>query len=596
VAVLAVLLAGTGAATDHPIAGTLLRLRDQGPRQRSATFRATTDTAIVPSLAEDPRMLGATLEITGRAPGDGATGVLSLPGTLWRGLGRPTGSKGYVYLDPRCANGVRKIAFRTGRHGGSLIVGARGRNWPYQIQQPQGAIDVSFTIGSEVYCTRFTAFSHDKARRVVAHRAVRPLSCGPGVCGNGVLEDNEECDDGNTVSGDGCSATCEFESAAALCAGVPTVTGTALGTVLVASGLTMPLHLTAPALDPTRIFVVEQPGRIRLIKNGVLLDDPFLAIEDKVSCCNERGLLSVAFHPDFAHNGRFFVDYTNTAGDTVIARYQANAVHDTADPASEQILLTIAQPFANHNGGQLAFGPDGYLYLGMGDGGSGGDPLGNGQSDATLLGKLLRLDVNVEMQPYYRPPPSNPFVGAGDPQDKVWAKGLRNPWRFSFDRGTGDLYIGDVGQDSWEEVDVQPAASHGGENYGWSVFEASHCFHPVSPATDCPDPPIGLVMPVTEYAHDPDCSVTGGFVYRGCRLPDLRGTYFYSDYCTGRIRTFRGVSGGVAQNAGDLTADLAPGAGRSIDNVSSFGEDARGEVYIVDYDGEIYKIVPREDL
>ena len=419
--------------------------------------------------------------------------------------------------------------------------------------------------------------------------SIKAQGCNAPVCGNGIAEGTEECDDGNTNSGDGCSATCQLENSSAVCAGVPTVAGTALDSVRVASGLVHPVHVTAPRLDPNRVFVVEQPGRIRIIKNGALLATPFLAIESRVlSAGSEQGLLSVAFHPDFETNGFLFVNYTRqTDGATVIARYQVSGNPDVADAGSEHVLLTIPQPFANHNGGLNVFGPDGFLYVGMGDGGSGCDPNENAQNDASLLGKLLRINVSTETY-------------------QIWAKGLRNPWRFSFDRATGDLYIADVGQNLWEEVDYQPAPAGSGLNYGWDFYEGRHC----SSGSGCPDPcpaPTGLTMPVLEYCHsqvDPacgshprGCAITGGFVYRGCRMPDLRGTYFYSDYCTAFIRTFRGVLGGNAQNLADRTADVAPGGGLSIGSVTSFGEDARGELYITDQgsgaaDGEVFKLVP----
>lgn len=416
----------------------------------------------------------------------------------------------------------------------------------------------------------------------------------PGDCGNGVVDGIEECDDGNTGGGDGCSATCVLEDTSALCAGVPSVAGTGLGSVRVASGLASPVHLTAPPLDPSRLFVVEQVGRIRVIRNGTLLATPFLAIEGEVgSVGNEQGLLGLAFHPEYETNGRFFVNYTNNSGDTVIARYAVSGDPDAADEDSEQILLTIAQPFSNHNGGQLAFGADGFLYVGMGDGGSANDPLEAGQDDGTLLGKLLRLDVDVETAPFYAVPPTNPDAGAGDPLGLIWAKGLRNPWRFSFDRANGDLYIGDVGQGTREEIDYRAGSSSGGENYGWNVFEGNLCFDPEPDFMDCPlDPPAtGFTMPVVDYTHAEGCSVTGGFAYRGCAMPDLHGTYFYADFCTEFIRTFT-VVGGAAQDAADRTADLAPGSGLSIDAITSFGEDARGEMYIVDRGGEVYRIVP----
>jgi cysteine-rich repeat protein len=593
----ALVLLGHGAgAADHPVGGDLLRLVDpQDVTYRSVRFRARRDAAVAPSTANDPRLVPATLEITGTGPGDGTSGVIPLPVGLWTALGTPPGSKGYRYLDVTVTDGVKKVVFRSGALGGTLAVRGRGAAWPYAITQPQGTIDLRFTVGAEVYCASFTTFAVNEAGRVVARDAPPPADCGgsPSVCGNGTLEGSEECDDGDAMSGDGCSATCQLEDTSALCAGVPTVAGTALDAVRVATGLSMPTHITAPPLDPSRVFIVEQPGRIRLLKNGVLQPTPFLDIDPLVSCCGERGLLSLAFHPDYESNGRFFVNYTDNAGSTTIARYQVSGNPDLADAGSARILLTVTQPFGNHNGGQLAFGPDGYLYCGMGDGGGGGDPLEAGQDDTTVLGKLLRIDVDVETPPYHAVPPSNPNAGAGLPLGLVWAKGLRNPWRFSFDRATGDLYIADVGQSAVEEVDYQPAASTGGENYGWDIFEGSQCYEPLPLFPTCPSPPTGYTMPVLEYGHVFfACSITGGFVYQGCRLPDLRGTYFYADLCADFIRTFQGVSGGMAQNLADRTADLAPGGGVTIDTITSFGEDARGELYIADYTGEIFMVVP----
>src|SRR3989454_1684896 len=401
------------------------------------------------------------------------------------------------------------------------------------------------------------------------------------TCGNGVVEGTEECDDGNTVSGDGCSASCQLENTSAICAGIPTVSGTAIKAVLVASGLAHPVYVTAPPLDPNRLFIVEQPGRIRLVKNGFLQTTGFLDIRSKVeSAGTEQGLLSVAFHPDFETNGFFYVNYTSKPngtiadGDTVVARYHATPTADQADPLSEQLVFTVHQPFANHNGGLNLFGPDGMLYVGMGDGGSGGDPMGNGQSDASNLGKLLRVDVSTL--------PATP---------QRFAKGLRNPWRYAFDRATGDLYIADVGQNLFEEIDFVPAASlTSGLNYGWNIMEGLHCFNTANfgnPLSTCTM--TGLTLPILDYchstsqngctgaerAHPTGCSITGGFVYRGCRMPDLRGRYFYSDFCSGFIRS---LSGGDPATAQDHTAALFPGGTL---NVSSFGLDARGELYVV---------------
>ncbi|MBI1815504.1 MAG: PQQ-dependent sugar dehydrogenase [Deltaproteobacteria bacterium] len=415
--------------------------------------------------------------------------------------------------------------------------------------------------------------------------------CNTSACGNGFLESGEQCDDGNLVNGDGCSATCQLESTTCsdVCAGVSPVSGTAIKAVRVASGLNSPLYVTAPRGDVSRIFIVEQGGAIKILKWGTLLATPFLNLASQIACCGERGLLGVAFHPQYAANGRFFVDYTDPSGNTVVSEYRVSANPDLADSASERIILQVTQPFSNHNGGHIAFGPDNDLYIALGDGGSGGDPLGNGQNSTTLLGKMLRIDVDGAAP--YAIPPSNPFVGSPTARPEIWALGLRNPWRNSFDRLTGDLYIADVGQDSFEEVNYQPVGSAGGVNYGWNTVEGNgHCFNPSSGCDQ-----TGLTQPILDYPHGPGdsigCAVTGGYVYRGCAMPDLRGTYFYGDFCTAFIKTFQ-VAGGVATNQQDRTTDLAPGGGLSIDLLSSFGEDARGEIYICDLGGEVFKIVP----
>jgi len=473
----ALVMAPAARAADHPIGAEVLRLKDPGnARKRRILFRSTGEPDLRPSLDDDPRASGARLEITGSGAGDGAAGPIVLPPSLWEGLGSPPGSTGYVYTDDNAGSGVRRVVFKRTSAGGALVARGRGRAWPYQITQPQGPIDVRFAVGDELYCAQLSFFASNGDGRVLGRDAGAPLSCGDASamrCGDGRAEGVEECDDGDNADGDGCSAACQLEDDASVCAGVAAVAGTALTTVRVASGLDQPLQVTAPPLDPNRVFVVEQSGTIRILENGVLLPDPFLSISGKVSCCGELGLLGLAFHPDFEQNGRFFVNYTNTTGTTVIARYEVGADPNRADADSEQILLAIHQPFANHNGGQVAFGPDGFLYVGMGDGGGGGDPLETAQDDGSLLGKLLRLDVDVEAPPYYAVPATNPNAAAGDPLGLIWAKGLRNPWRFSFDRVTGDFYLGDVGQSGWEEIDVQAGTSAGGENYGWDIFEAT---------------------------------------------------------------------------------------------------------------------------
>lgn len=586
--------AATARAADRPIPADKLLVRDvahpQGPKLR---FAADAVPALAPGALADPRVSGGRLEIVGAGDGDGATGVIPLPPALWSPLGPVGAPTGYEFSDPERRAGVRRIVVRTGTPGSILIVGG-GQKLPYLIEQAQAAIDVRLTVGDDVYCARLTSFSANGGHRVVATDAAAPLACAARTvrCGNRVVEGTEDCDDGNASSADGCTA-CDLTSPAAACEGMSSTFGDAIATELVTDELDTPTFVTAPPLDPHRVFVTEQAGRIRVIQDGVLLPDPFLSITDDVLCCGERGLFSVAFHPDYASNRRFFVYYTDNDANLVIARYQATSDPNVAEPASKRVLLTVPHPtYGNHNGGQLAFGPDRYLYAGFGDGGGGGDPDENAQDPAHLLGKLLRIDVDVAKRPWRAVPPDNPNAGAGPKLGLIWATGLRNPWRFGFDRGTGDLYVADVGQGSIEEIDVQPASSGGGENYGWDVFEGSSCFEPTPPATSCPDR-APFTFPVLEYDHGQGCSVTGGYVYRGCALPDLHGTYFYSDYCSSFVRTFRGVAGGVAQDQRDRSTDLEPAGARTLDNVVSFGEDARGELYVVDRDGELYRIVPR---
>ena len=352
-----------------------------------------------------------------------------------------------------------------------------------------------------------------------------------------------------------------------------------------AGGFVQPVHVSHADDGSGRIFVVEQAGRIRILDNGFVLPSPFLDISPNVVCCGEQGLLSVAFPPGFASKGYFYVNYTGipvapaVVAPTVIARYRVSADNaNVADPASEEMILTIPQPYANHNGGQLAFGPDGYLYVGMGDGGSGGDPLNNGQTPGTLLGKLLRIDVEAGVVPYGIPS-TNPFLGMAGYREEIWALGLRNPWRFSFDRLTGDLYIGDVGQGAVEEVDVQPAGSPGGQNYGWNIMEGGGCYNSAACNT------AGLTLPIATYDHSQGCSVTGGAVYRGTALPALQGIYFYGDYCSGRIWGLR------MGDAGWETAVL-PVPGALPMNITTFGEDEAGNVYVANYaNGELLQVL-----
>ncbi len=339
-----------------------------------------------------------------------------------------------------------------------------------------------------------------------------------------------------------------------------------------------PVFVTAPPGDQHRVFIVDKGGRIRIVKNGVLLAGPFLDISNRVSGGDEQGLLGLAFHPNYAGNGRFVVDYTNTAGDTRVAVFRVSANPDVADPASEQVVLSIPQPFSNHNGGMVVFGPDGKLYIGTGDGGSGGDPQGNAQNRNSLLGKLLR--VSLDDNGLLSIPPDNPFVGEPGVRGEIWSYGLRNPWRFSFDRSTGDLYIADVGQSTREEVDIAtPALNRGkGLNFGWNVMEGTACYD----SSSCNR--TGLTLPVLDYTHADGCSITGGYVYRGAALPALAGRYFYSDWCSGWVRSFR-FSNGTAADPQDWPT-LQPGGG-----VASFGEDGRGELYLMT-GSAVYRIVP----
>lgn len=335
---------------------------------------------------------------------------------------------------------------------------------------------------------------------------------------------------------------------------------------VIASGLQRPVDLQPDGSG--RLFVIEKAGRIRIIENGQLLNASFLDITDRVgSRGNEQGLLGLAFHPQYGENGWFYVNYTDTNGDTVLARFQASSVANRSDPGSELRLLGADQPYPNHNGGALAFGPDGYLYAGLGDGGAAGDPQGNAQSLDTLLGKILRLDVDSG-EPYAIPG-DNPFG------NEIWAYGLRNPWRLSFDTATGDLYIGDVGQGEWEEIDFLAAGSAGGANFGWDHREGAHDYEGGGPA--------GMIDPVAEYSHpEGGCSVTGGYVYRGA-MPEWNGIYLYGDYCTGIIwGLFRSVAGWQEQQLFDVDV-----------TITSFGQDENGEVYLVSDSGSIHRLVPR---
>jgi glucose/arabinose dehydrogenase len=361
--------------------------------------------------------------------------------------------------------------------------------------------------------------------------------------------------------------------------------GTSLVLQEIVSGLTEPLFLDAPKGDE-RLFIVEQSGKIMVVKGGELLPTAFLDIEGSVSGGNEQGLLGLAFHPDFATNGRFFVNYTDNAGDTVVAEYTATGGADVAN-ATGKILLTIDQPQSNHNGGMIAFGADGYLYIGSGDGGGGGDQhgaIGNGQDLNTNLGKLLRIDIDSGDP--YAIPADNPYAGGGG-SPEIWAYGLRNPWRYSFDSMTGEVYIADVGQgpnnNPLEEVNVQAGAT-ANVNYGWRIMEGTQCF---LPSSGCDMG--GKVLPVHTYPHDQGrASITGGYVYRGSCLPDIQGRYFFGDYAGTQIYSFEHAAGAIT-NLQDLTSTLDPNG--DINRLTSFGEDGFGELYVVSRNGRIFRIV-----
>jgi glucose/arabinose dehydrogenase len=349
-----------------------------------------------------------------------------------------------------------------------------------------------------------------------------------------------------------------------------------LRTQAVISDLERPVAITHAGDGSGRLFVTLQRGRVVIHDGTRVLPTPFLDITQLVSCCGERGLLSVAFHPNFTNNGFFFVNYTGSQGETVIARYKVSDNPDVADPLSRVTIMTIEQPFANHNGGQIKFGPDGFLYIGTGDGGSGGDPGNRSQSLQTLLGKMLR--INIDGDAPYSIPPNNPFIGVSGARPEIWAYGLRNPWRFSFDRQTNNMFIADVGQDKREEVHLQPAESRGGENYGWRLMEGSICFNPPKNCNDGT-----LKLPILEYEHPIGCSITGGYVYRGSRIPELVGTYIYGDYCSGRIWGARSADGNT----------WTPKEIHKVNfQISTFGEDEVGEIYIADHmGGTIHRIV-----
>lgn len=379
---------------------------------------------------------------------------------------------------------------------------------------------------------------------------------------------------------------------ALLACAFPVVAQPRVGINVVATGLSSPVFVSAPGDGTGRLFVVEQPGRIRVVKDGELLDTPFLDIMGRVESGGEKGLLGLAFHPNFSENGYFYVNYTCRPSGTLltqVSRFSVSSDPDVADADSEQFVIDFPQPYSNHNGGMLAFGPiDGYLYIGTGDGGSGNDPDQNAQNLHSFLGKILRIDVDSGSP--YAVPLDNPFEDTFFAYPEVWAYGLRNPWRFSFDRLNGDLYIGDVGQSAREEVDYQHASSAGGENYGWRTFEGTRCNTPTVTAEECDALSSVAIGPAHEYSHSDGFSITGGYVYRGQWIPELQGKYFFADYVTARVWSFV-VNGGGATNLEEWTSRLDPEEQR-LDSLSSFGEDEQGELYLVSLGGTVYRFEP----
>lgn len=355
---------------------------------------------------------------------------------------------------------------------------------------------------------------------------------------------------------------------------LPVVSRGILSMLSFSPSLKSPVFLAHAGDQSGRLFIVEQPGTIRILERGRLLEVPFLDIKERVIFRGEQGLLGLAFHPEYRRNGRFFVNYTRKDdGATVIAEYRRSDQVDHAG-REERVLVLIPQPYPNHNGGMIAFGPDGYLYIGMGDGGSGGDPQNRAQNKEELLGKLLRIDVNSRVP--YGIPGDNPFV-RGEERPEVFAKGLRNPWRFSFDRETGDLWLADVGQDRWEEVNVVRK----GGNYGWRVMEGFHCFNLQEPCSKA-----NFTSPVLEYDHQGGrCSIIGGYVYRGRAIPALVGVYLYGDYCSGEIFAARTAQGGRVGGEPWLLV-------KAKVHISSFGEDDTGEIYVLDHEGAVYQLAP----
>ena len=379
-----------------------------------------------------------------------------------------------------------------------------------------------------------------------------------------------------------------------------------LSSVLIADGYKKPVFITSYPNNAKLLYIVEQAGLIKIINDGKKLSRPFFDINKRVVNPNrpgdERGLLGFAFHPNHTNNGKFYINYMDNDGNTIISEFSTNSKL-RADHKSERIILKLKQPYGNHNGGDIQFGPDGYLYISIGDGGKAGDPLNAGQDLSSLFGKIIRIDI--EQKPYGIPK-SNPFFGQKDKREEIWAWGLRNVWRFSFDKQTGDKYLADVGQNKWEEVNFELASSKGGLNYGWRIMEANHCY---DPKENCPTE--GLIKPIIEYPNDANhpafafriieelsfsetdvegCSVTGGYVYRGQKIKSMQGQYIFGDYCSGNIWTLKVVNG-KAINFKNRTEEINIGGGEFTTYISSFGQDSDGEIYIIDYNGGIYKLI-----
>ena len=372
-----------------------------------------------------------------------------------------------------------------------------------------------------------------------------------------------------------------------------------LSSTLIADGFKKPLFVTSHPENSKFLYVVEQAGKIIIINNGEKLEEPFLDISDRVvnpsRPGDERGLLGFAFHPDYVSNNKFYVNYINNDGYTIVSEFSAQSSL-VANSLSERIVFDLKQPYGNHNGGHMQFGPDGYLYISIGDGGKRGDPLNAGQDLNTLFGKVIRIDINKVP---YGIPKSNPYYGQKDKRGEIWAWGLRNVWRFSFDRKNGDIYYGDVGQNKWEEINYEPYTSKGGVNYGWRIMEASKCYNPEKNCNE-----KNLTLPIHEYPNDANymvvlgggsqmnsdgCSITGGYVYRGEKIKNLNGYYIFGDYCSGNIWTFKVVNE-KATELTNRTEEINLANGEFTTYISSFGEDADGELYIVEYNGGIYKL------